>query len=107
MGAGRQIMGVFEYRQYSYPVDDFTLTHLAVVLERALGKHPHVDVTVHFSARDRVRLRLTSESSYEIYVRNTPQVCEDCIADLLDELQVSDSLNLVCSPSGTMKALHP
>jgi hypothetical protein len=100
-------MGVFEYRQYSYPVDDFTLAHLAVVLERALRKHKYVDVTVHFSARDRVRLRLATESRYEIYVRNPPRLCEDCIADLLDELELSDSLNLVCSPRGTMKALHP
>jgi hypothetical protein len=100
-------MGVLEYRQYSYPVDDFTLTHLVVVLERALARHSHVDVTVHFSARDRVRLRFSAESCYEIYIRSHPQVCEDCVADLLEELDLSDSLNLICSPRGTMEAFHP
>jgi hypothetical protein len=52
--------------------------------------------------------RCTSLRAYEIYVRNPPQVCEGCIADLLDELVLSDSL--ACGEAariGFLDRTHP
>jgi hypothetical protein len=100
-------MGMLEYRDFSYPVDDFTLAHLRAVLENVLPEFPYIDLALFFSSSDRVELRLTADSSYSIYVRNWPSLCDRCLADLLTEVELSGTLSIVGGFNSTWDIEHP
>jgi hypothetical protein len=95
-------MGVFEYSDFRYPIDDFTLSHLRAVLDNELLELPYIDVLVYFSATDRVEFRLTAESDYEILVREWTDLCDRCLIDLVTEAQLS---GMVCIVGGARSAI--
>ena len=88
-------MGVLEIRDFSYPVDDFTLAHVRAVLQNALPEFPYIDVSLYFSESDRVEFRLTDESDYSIYVKRWPALCQQCLADIVSELLLSGGIAIV------------
>lgn len=99
-------MGVLEYRDFRYPVDDFTLSHLRAVLENELQELPYLDVLLYFSATDRVEFRLTAESDYAIHVRDWPALCDRCLVDLVTEAQLSGTVCLVAGAVATRGDPH-
>ena len=99
-------MGVLEYEQYSYPVDDATLAQLHAVLSDALATRPRVDVIIHFAATERVRLPITSSSRCTLYIRQWPDVCDGCVSALTAELEMSGCLNLVAAGAATRRRVR-
>ena len=88
-------MGVLAIKEYSYPVDDFTLAHVQAVLENALPEFPYLDVAVFFSESDRVEFRITGDSDYSVYVREPQTLCDQCLADLVSEVLLSGGIRIV------------
>lgn len=88
-------MGVFAIRGCSYPVDDFTLVHVRAVLENALPEFPYIDVALFFSESDREEFRLTDEGDYSIYVKQSPALCDQCLADIISEVMLSGAIAIV------------
>ncbi|WP_410781057.1 hypothetical protein [Leifsonia sp. SIMBA_070] len=88
-------MGVLEIRDFSYPVDDFTLAHVRAVLENTLPEFPYIDISLFFSGTDRVEFRIRDERDYSIYVREWPALCDQCLGDLVNEVMLSGRLAIV------------
>ena len=88
-------MGVLEIRDFSYPVDDYTLAHVRVVLENALPAFPYIDIAVFFSGTDRVQFRLKEGTDFSIYIREWPDLCDQCLADLTTEVSLSGSISII------------